>query len=390
MKQSTLAVNGPLTVIVDDMEGDLQVAGWERAEVSAKTGGDEFDLRGENDQAYVHCKGNLILYLPREANLKAGTVGGDADIRALSGSVQIERVDGDLIMRDVGPVKLNSVGGDLDVHTCSGDLSVERVGSDASLRDLQGTVSLTLVGSDLYLRDLGGNVDAQAEADAILFLQPKPGAKIAVKAGGDILVGLPASIDAELVLQGGSMESIRVDFPGVEPGEEAITRRVKLGSGATDIHLTAKGDLIVTSQADEWQSLVDLEIGGLDGLLPEGFPGIPADFHERISHSVQKATQRAVRASERAQRQGDRSQRRVEAAVHRANEKIRAAERRSHFTGVVIHSGSGKPFFAAPSVPPMPFEPVSNEERLTVLKMLQDKKISLQEAEKLLAALDGK
>jgi hypothetical protein len=33
---------------------------------------------------------------------------------------------------------------------------------------------------------------------------------------------------------------------------------------------------------------------------------------------------------------------------------------------------------------------VGDEERLTVLKMLQEKKISMQDAEKLLAALEGK
>ncbi len=34
--------------------------------------------------------------------------------------------------------------------------------------------------------------------------------------------------------------------------------------------------------------------------------------------------------------------------------------------------------------------PVSDEERLSILKMLQEKKITVEEAEKLLAALEGK
>jgi hypothetical protein len=33
---------------------------------------------------------------------------------------------------------------------------------------------------------------------------------------------------------------------------------------------------------------------------------------------------------------------------------------------------------------------VSDEERLTILRMLEEKKISLEEAEKLLAALEGR
>jgi hypothetical protein len=36
-----------------------------------------------------------------------------------------------------------------------------------------------------------------------------------------------------------------------------------------------------------------------------------------------------------------------------------------------------------------PVEPVSDAERMAILKMLQEKKISAEDAEKLLAALEG-
>jgi hypothetical protein len=389
MRQSTIAVNGPLTVIIDNVEGDLQVAGWERAEVSAKTDGDEFDLRVEGDKAYARSAGDLILYLPRQANLQTGNISGDADIRAVSGGVRIDNVGGDLQMRAVGPVTLNNVGGDLSVRGCAGDFTAEHIGSDASLRDVQGKLKLSKVGADLYLRNTSADIQAQTGADAILYLQPQPGANATVRAGGDILLRLPAAADAELSLQGGSMESIRVDFAGVEPGETGMTRQVKLGSGAAKIHLTAGADLIVTSRADEWQSLADFDSSGLDEMFPGNFPGIPVDFHERIAQRVQEATQRAMRAAEQGQRHSDRAQRRVEAALRRAEEKMRAAERRTRFMGVVVGRRPASPI--PPAAPPASVsEPVSDVERLAVLKMLQDKKISLQDAEKLLAALEGK
>ena len=247
-----------------------------------------------------------------------------------------------------------------------------------------------MVGADLYLRNLSGDVTARTGSDAILYLQPQASANINVQAGADILLRLPAEVDAELSLQGSSMESIRVDFPGVEPGEQGVTRQILLGTGSAKIKLTAGADLIVTSRADEWQSLADFDNSGLD----DGFPGLPDDFHDRIAQQVQEATQRAVRATEQAQRHTDRAQRRVDAAMRRAEEKMRAAERRSHFMGVAGHSSMGRPFMPPPPAPPAPpaapSEPVSDEERLTVLKMLQEKKISLQDADKLLAALDGK
>lgn len=390
MRQSTLVINGPITLNIDHMNGDLQVAGWERAEVSAKTDGDDLDLRAEGDEIFARCEGDLILYLPREANLQAGNVSGDADIRAITGIIAIENIGGDVQMRAVGPSTLKNIGGDLSLRGCTGDFTAENIGSDASLRDVQGKLKLGTVGSDLYLRNLSGDIHAQTQADAVLYLQPDPGAKVDVVAGADILLRLPAEVDAELSLQGGSMESIRVDFTGMEPGEPGMTRKVKLGSGAAKIRLTAGADLIVTSRADEWQTLADFDSSSLDETFTGDFPGIPADFHEKIAQRVREATQ----ATERAHQHADRAQGRVDAAMRRAEEKMRAAERRSNFMGVVVgRRGTGRHLVIplTPTVPPSPAnDPISDEERLAVLKMLQDKKISIQDAEKLLAALEGK
>ncbi len=43
-----------------------------------------------------------------------------------------------------------------------------------------------------------------------------------------------------------------------------------------------------------------------------------------------------------------------------------------------------------PHAPEQTSEAVSDDERLVILRMLQEKKISLAEAERLLAALEGK
>ena len=399
MKQNTVTIHGPLTVMIENIAGDLQVAGWERPEVSVKTDGEEATLRVEGERVFASAPGDLVLYVPREASLQIANVSGDADIRAVSGSTRMENIGGDLQMRAVGAAVIGHVGGDLSVRGCAGDFSAGAIGSDASLRDVQGGLNIATVGSDLYLRNLSANIQVQAGSDAILYLQPTTHTNINIRAGGDILLRLPAQTDAELSLQGGSPESIRVDFMDVEPGGFGPLRTVKLGSGAAKIHLMAGGELIVTSQSDGTQTQVDFETGGPGEMPPppggfgHGFPGVLQDLtnlherhRERFAQNVQEATQKAERNRER-------TERRVEAAMRRAEEKMRAAERRTNFAGVVVGRGSvGRP--PSPMVPPpapAPVnEPVSDVERLAVLKMLESKKISLSEAEKLLAALEGK
>ena len=409
MKQSVLQVNGSVTVQVDHVGGDLQVVGWERPEIVAKTDDDDLDLEIDADQIIrTHSDGDLILYVTRDADLRVQSVGGDADLRALGGSTEIVSVGGDLQMRNVSGVKVKSVGGDMSLRTCAGDLLAEGIGGDASLHDVLGDINV-VVGADLYLRGADFNVQAKVGADAALYLCPEPGKHVNVQAGSDILLRLPPKSNVELSLVGCDDESIRVDLPGVEPEQVGMVRKVVVGSGGSQINLQAGSEVIVTSRDEEWESVAAFDPLGREGpFAPGEFPGLSSELHERISRRVEEATRRALEASMRAQERSDQVQRRVDSAMRRAEDKMRTAERKSSHMGIKV----GRFGVTIPPIPPIPpvapmspmpptppswggvqkppSEPVSDAERLTILKMLQEKKISIQDAEKLLSALDGK
>lgn len=390
MKQSTLTVEAAPVLEVEQVAGDLQVVGWERPGMTAKADGETLSLISDGQVARARSASDLILYVPRETALRVVSVGGDADFRAVAGVLEIQSVGGDLQMRDVGPARIAVIGGDLSVRGCSGDFSAENVGGDASLHQIEGSVSLQ-AGADLYLREACGNVSAQVGSDAALYLFPKAGQMVNVEAGSDILLRLPARVDAEFTLQGCDDESIRVDLPGQAPVELGLFRQFTLGAGSAKIILTAGSEVIVTSRGEEWETVAEFDPLGREGPFSPGeFPGISPDLQEKISRRMEEATRRALKASARAQEQSDRVQHRVDAAMRRAEEKLRSSERRSAHMGISVGRW-GVTIPSTPPVPPVPpAEPVSDLERLTVLKMLQEKKISLPDAEKLLAALEGK
>jgi hypothetical protein len=95
------------------------------------------------------------------------------------------------------------------------------------------------------------------------------------------------------------------------------------------------------------------------------------------------------RAKTRIEAANRRTEARVAAAMRRAEAKARAAEMRSRsWHGKLTVGGRTVWDVGGPAIGGS--ETVSDVERLTILKMLQEKKISLEEAEKLLAALEGK
>jgi hypothetical protein len=81
----------------------------------------------------------------------------------------------------------------------------------------------------------------------------------------------------------------------------------------------------------------------------------------------------------------EKMQRKLEAARRRAERKARAAERAARDRRRRPESYKYSPPKSVPAQ-----EPVSDEERLMILEMLEQGKISIDEAEQLLSALEGK
>ena len=411
MQQQTLSVNKEVQVKVLHVPGDLRIAGWDRLEIMAKTDGDDLVMTQKNGNVLVECDEDLILYVPQAAILEIEKVSGDVSVQALQGPLSLGPVSGDLTMHDVGALNLDNITGDASLRkagavtarTISGDFSlrggngpcaIESIGGDASLRDVNGDVAIQEIGSDLFLRNPRGNVSVQADADVALYIEPQPGKIYTATAGDDILVRLPPRVDLHLHLVGTDPENINVNIPDVELSGEETEYDLILGEEGADrprMDLTAGDDLLVTTQSEAWDSAADFGVEMNDfgswGVPP--LPPLPPDFSDRINRRVQAAMDRAHARIEAAGRHVEHGGRRMEAAVKRAEAKARAAEIRARRGQVNMNIGRWE-WDLTPHGADAPTDVPSDEERLTILRMLQEKKISLEDAEKLLAALEGK
>lgn len=382
MLKKTLQAGSASKVRITSVPGDLRVTGWDRDEISAKTDGDKLDLNFGGDEATVACDSDLILSIPHRLPLEIEAVSNDADVRELTSGVALREIHGDLALRMVGASAIGTVMGDMDaresgpltledlradlsVRGGKGNLVVKSVDGDVSLHEMQGDVDLQSVKGDLYVRGVNGNLNARVEEDAVLYLQPTEERAVSIFAEGDILLHMSARASAALTLSAGSAEDIRVEMPGVPKRDGSNPRSVVLGGGGAAIKLEAEGDVMVTSRESDWASAAEFDFGS-------SWP-LPVDFSERINRRVQEATRRASDVSRR--------------ASERAGEAARRAEehmRRLHGRRFVFNWSGGR---GNPPVPPT--EVVTDEERMTILRMLQEKKITSEDAEKLLSALEG-
>jgi SHOCT-like protein/putative adhesin len=350
---------------IDSIEGDLSVVGWDGEDVLIKTDEDELSLKQNGDEILFSCTDDVSLRIPKDSSLFIQRVGGDAALRGVMGDVEIKEIDSDLSIRDVGSVSIGTVESDFSLRGAKGNLYIKNVGGDVSIRDVEGNVTLDSVADDLALRGARGNIKVNVGEDVVVYLEPKAEGAYSITAGDDILLVLKPNANVTLTMNG---DEIHVDWPGIENQGDVTERVLILGDGSAQIMLSAGGDIRVTNDANAGNSAE--EFGNFAGMNFDW-----SGFGERMSRQVQQATSRAAKRAEE-------TARRVE----------RHAERQSRRWGGTVNAGPWKWESGPrgmPTPPSPPSEPVAEEERMAILKMLAEKKITAEQAEQLLNALEG-
>ena len=366
---------------IDLVEGDLRLVGWENEDVLVKAA-DEEGLTSQQDEGnnlILSCKDDLSLNVPKDAEVTIIKVNGDLSIRGLTGTLDLDFVNGDVAIRDAGQVSIGTIESDFSLRAAKGDVHVKHVGGDASLRGVDGSIKLDSVSDDLAIRGVGGSLQVDVDDDVVVHLDPKPDQEYSVVAGDDIMLVLPEGANATLNLSG---DSIAMNFPNVEL-DDSTSQVVTLGDGTAKINLNAGSRVLVSTaggaakSADEFGAFTGLmfDLGDWGRDFGEHWGAWGQDFGERISHKAQESAERAARKAEAAAR---RMERRAEQKARRAH---KAARKGTKFSWTI----DTNKFPPAPK----PMEPVSDEERMTILNMLAEKKITSEQAEELLNALEG-
>jgi len=381
-----IAVSANPQITIESVDGDMRLVGWDVDEILLKVDDESLDIQQNEDQITLSCKDDLSMNVPKDALVHIVTVNGDMSVRGLTGDFSVENANGDVSMRDAGNVSFGAIGSDFVLRGAKGNVLIKSVGGDASLRAIDGNLTIDSVSDDLAIRGVGGDLKVDVDEDVVVHIEPKPDQKYTVTAGDDILLVLPPQPNAKLNLSG---DRIQVDFPTEDEDDpDATTRVVTLGDGTAEITLSAGDKVVVTSRLDAAESAD--EYGNFAGMMfdwenwgreiGQHWGNVGQDFGERISRRAHEAAERAARKAERAGRKAEKAARKIELQVEHDMHHHRKHGRGTRFSWT--WDSNQMPKVSRP-------DPVSEEERLTILRMLADKKISSEEAEKLLSALEG-
>ncbi len=112
MSIQTVSIAAEDLIEVQQIGGDLQVEGWERAGLEAR--GDSVQIQKSTGRVAISCRGDLVLSVPDGGRLTVRGIRGDVRLQNLGGPVELGLVGGDAILLNLtGSVLLNgTIGGD--------------------------------------------------------------------------------------------------------------------------------------------------------------------------------------------------------------------------------------------------------------------------------------
>lgn len=347
-------------VIVRKVKGDLKLRSQEGQMLTVLGREGELEVTQSGREVIIECRGDCRIRVPEDAIVALETVGGDAAITDLLGGVEIGNIGGDLSLRRADSALLRGVGGDLSAKDIEGDLNTKTVGGDCWIGRVGGQTRVEAIGGDASINQLGGSLRAMVGGDAALNLREGVHGSINVDAGGDISVRLPQSPSVKVSLKAGG--SIRSKIEEAE-GIHGRSGQFVLGDGDYEMQLSAGGSIWIGTGP---QTGPEAEIDDIGANLASKIEEMMAEAEASLSGIGEKS----IRID--SEGIGERVRRIVNRAVKRGaiDEQMAAVE---SALGGKLRSPAG--------------EGVTDDERLQVLRMVEAKKITVEEAEALLEAL---
>ncbi len=391
MKLQRFEVSDAPHLTIKSCQGDLDVSGGRRGEIAIKAYGGEEDLQvsKEGEHLVLEVKARCKIGCPHGTTLSVGTVQGGLRVREVDGPIAAETVQGDLVLKEVGPTTTTTVQGDLRGRAVRGALSLENVNGDLSARGVEGLLSAKNVAGDLRTAGLEGGLDANVIGDASLKTDFAAGCDYSLTTGGDASLRFPEGASASIQATAGGDLHHNVDWVAVTEGDGMISGTV--GDGEAQVTITAGGDVGLRGAGTGKEAFIsisigddmDLELGQFESMAEEIERSLEeqmARMGEKLEEKLSRIDHDAIRL--KAEQAAEKVRRQAERIAERA--RMRAERSRRQWERV-----GGQPPKAPkrPTPPKAKAEPVSDQERIMILRMVQEGKITAEEAAKLLKAM---
>ena len=379
MDRITIETSLSPNINIQKVEGNLRIKGWDRTELKAdSTKQDTLNVIEENGDITITCKSGIILRVPLDSSIHIGEVQGELMLKSLENEIEINTIHGQLLGKSVGNISIETVNGNMNLKYVEGNAVCKYCAGNLSIQDVEGSILISNCTGNLSIRGNSSSLDAKTNGNAFLRLDPKMDGAFKVQAGGNIQCRLEPDLSAEITLVS-KAGKIRVDAFGISETITSNEHQLTAGNGNNEILLDASGNIDLTNA--EKKSVK----AGFTFEFDEDLSTLAEDITQVVNEQIEIQMDAITKQIDELTlniptgKSGEKTKRKLEAKRISLERKMDRLDNRQA-------RASAKNRYRKDT----PADPISTEERQKVLEMLQNQLISVEEAEVLLAALEGK
>ncbi len=371
-----------ITAVELSCQKSVFIRSWDDPFVEIRYPENKECLVGENTGLLsINAKSYLILSVPNDMSISIDRINGNLEVVGYQKSMDIANISGNCSIQSIDALTAENISGNCKISSVKNDATIRNVSGNFSIGTTEGSLNVGGVGGNFsgnaeiikLLTTVGGNIKIRANS-----IQ---GTESQLRAGGNIKLYIQDISDSTIEARAGGLVMYEKD----EQSEKYRNGKFNItnGSGNKKLVLKAGGNIKISDQYE------DVEI-------PETFGSVDDDYVDQVE---QKFEARARQTSgfdfsdlfDIEGEIGDRIREKTKLADEKIQRAMEKMERKFSFR---------EEFGDIPRPPKPPSPPsgpeyktsqktssVTQEERLMVLKMLQDKIISAEEADRLLRAL---
>lgn len=356
-------------VEINRCNGDLEVRGLSRQDIALESDTPLFQIDATEDTAVIReMDGSCAIRMPEQGHLRIGSVSGRFTLKGVLGTTKVEAVGGDCVARHTGSLMVGSIGGDAHLRHVSSPITLDAVGGSATLRDIDAPITIAHVGGSFWGRNLPAGLHIeQIDGDLALHTDFAPDSLFHLAASGDVLFRVPSTASIRFKVPRQTAIQVDESLSIIDEGEQKI---IMLGTGAAEVRVGVAASIRI--QSDETCNIEGRHAFTFDENIDAYMTDVSARIDAHMSQIEAKLNGLPDHVRSRIERKLEAAQRKVESALHDAEKAEGSA--RYPYSGQVGCTPTR--------------EPISEEERLSVLRMLERGTITVQEAENLLATLE--
>jgi hypothetical protein len=361
-------------------------------------------------------KAKIILHVPQICTLKAKTENGALKVRNIQGDHSLQSENGSIKLENMnGKLDCQSENGMIVLETCKGDFALITENGSVRAVDCEGLFKIRTENGSIKLKKCSGSLTSETENGAVRilhsgfekvdiatmnggimyeFLPIEQGNFVFQNNNGKIQLLIPEALEYNIKAMN-KMGRFNIGLPGdYERNQDGNKHQIELYKGAGSVKIFVQnhfGSINLLNQAGQRFDTADIT-KTFDTLLHHLPEDIDIDV-EKIKAKLDKAKEKINNLKlpdpEKIQKQIDKAMKEVNKEIRKVKIDLNLEDFKDK-ANEAINSvlGSVKERFREDELSPWEKQESDKRSKRKILEMLQEGKITVDEAERLIKALD--